>query len=329
MDTAPPAISVLSPENKTYTTPSILLTFTVDEPTSWIGYSLDDQPNVTITGNTTLTGLSGGSHNITVYANDTTGNMGASDTVHFTIAFTLTPDFTLTDIDGNEFSLSDYHGTVVLLDFFAIRCPPSVEEILHLKSLYEQFGEDLVIISISSPEDEEVLRDFREEHGIEWMIANDTANVFGLYIVQYIPTLFIIDQSGYIRYTHVGLTEASVLSQEIEVLLPLRALLGTGWGWMRINAKESVYGRAELYEIGDEQMELVIAYEGEEHIRRWNIIFHKEYKFGERYICYSKEWGFLIVGLHKHRRWQFWHAIGRGVVAFGFPRLGRLRLMPI
>jgi hypothetical protein len=63
---------------------SVPLTFTVNEATSWMGYSLDNQANVTITGNTTLTGLASEPHNVIVYANDTYGNMGSSDKVYFT-----------------------------------------------------------------------------------------------------------------------------------------------------------------------------------------------------------------------------------------------------
>jgi hypothetical protein len=83
---SPPVISNLSPENKTYDTTDIPLSFTVDKPTSWIGYSLDEKENVTVVENTTLTGLSYGSHGIVVYANDTLGNTGTSETINFTIA---------------------------------------------------------------------------------------------------------------------------------------------------------------------------------------------------------------------------------------------------
>ncbi len=85
IDTTPPSISILSPENKTYDTTDLPLNFTVDEPVSWMAYSLDGQANVTITGNVTLSGLSEGSHNITVYAEDAAGNTGASPTIYFTI----------------------------------------------------------------------------------------------------------------------------------------------------------------------------------------------------------------------------------------------------
>jgi peptide/nickel transport system substrate-binding protein len=87
----PPTIVVLSPINETYDTRNVSLIFTVNKATSWIGYSLDGAANVTITGNTTLTSLSYGSHRIVVYANDTYGNMGISNTVYFVIVSTPMP----------------------------------------------------------------------------------------------------------------------------------------------------------------------------------------------------------------------------------------------
>ncbi|UCE96258.1 MAG: DUF362 domain-containing protein [Candidatus Bathyarchaeota archaeon] len=85
-DIMPPIISILSPENRTYAVnTSIPLTFEFDENTSWIGYSLNGQPTTTITGNTTLPQMSDGRHWVVVYANDTSGNMGHSDPVHFTV----------------------------------------------------------------------------------------------------------------------------------------------------------------------------------------------------------------------------------------------------
>ena len=84
-DTTPPAINVLCPEDAIYATNSIDLNFTLSEPAAWVGYSLDGQANITIAGNTTLTGLLDGSHYMVVHANDTAGNMGTSNTVHFTV----------------------------------------------------------------------------------------------------------------------------------------------------------------------------------------------------------------------------------------------------
>jgi len=82
---APPSIAILSTENKTYHTADLPLNFTVNEPMKWVGYSLDGKKNITITGNSTITNLTNGFHSITVYANDTSGNMGTSQTMNFSV----------------------------------------------------------------------------------------------------------------------------------------------------------------------------------------------------------------------------------------------------
>jgi hypothetical protein len=85
--TLPPEPVIVAPESITYNKSSVPLAFTLGASvTSWVGYSLDGKDNVTIDGNTTLTGLSNGAHNVTVYANDTFGNVGSSQTITFTIA---------------------------------------------------------------------------------------------------------------------------------------------------------------------------------------------------------------------------------------------------
>lgn len=71
--------------NVTYTTADIWINFTIDEPTSWIGYSLDGAANVTISGITLLRSLAEGSHSIVVYARDIVGHTGESNIVWFTI----------------------------------------------------------------------------------------------------------------------------------------------------------------------------------------------------------------------------------------------------
>jgi hypothetical protein len=85
VDTVPPTVTVLSPQNTTYGYASVPLTFTVSEPATWMGYNLDGQANVTITDNTTLVGLSNGSHSIVVYAADAAGKMGSSAIISFVV----------------------------------------------------------------------------------------------------------------------------------------------------------------------------------------------------------------------------------------------------
>jgi len=80
-----PEISILSPKNKTYAIKEVPLIFTANEPISWIAYSLDSNLNVTITGNTTLHGLSDGSHSLVVYVQDVAGNTRTSETAYFSV----------------------------------------------------------------------------------------------------------------------------------------------------------------------------------------------------------------------------------------------------
>jgi hypothetical protein len=89
INTVLPYLSIMSPENKTYETSNIPLNFTVNEalhPVSQITYSLDGLENVSIVGNITLTGLAYGEHNVTVFARDEAGNVGAPEKVFFAIA---------------------------------------------------------------------------------------------------------------------------------------------------------------------------------------------------------------------------------------------------
>jgi hypothetical protein len=84
-DTSPPIISVTSPTNTTYSSGEIPLIFAVNEPTNMTCYTIDGEANVTLTGNTTLTGLADGTHQLTVYANCTEGSMDEFATVWFTV----------------------------------------------------------------------------------------------------------------------------------------------------------------------------------------------------------------------------------------------------
>jgi len=83
---SPLAISIVSPQNKTYTTTDVALDFTVSEATQWIRYSLDGQANVTITDSITLSDLAEGVHSVTVYAQDTEGQTRTTGTIYFTIS---------------------------------------------------------------------------------------------------------------------------------------------------------------------------------------------------------------------------------------------------
>jgi peroxiredoxin len=133
------------------------------------------------------------------------------------------PNFTLVDISGEQFSLSDHLGKVVLLDFFTTWCGPCIFEIEHLKGLHNEYSPDqLVILSISvDPYTDTVpiLQSFAQQNEMTWTVARDTDNVAYKYGVSPIPHLVIVDAEGYKRHNHIGLTAESTLRSEIDSLL--------------------------------------------------------------------------------------------------------------
>jgi cytochrome oxidase Cu insertion factor (SCO1/SenC/PrrC family) len=131
----------------------------------------------------------------------------------------LAPDFTLTDVDGKTFRLSDQEGKVVVLEFMRTTCPACVEESPRLRQLRSQFGSDVVMVIVSidpAGDTDSVLRDYRNQNLMGWIAMGDKAQVYQGYGVDATPTIFIIDRNGYIRYQHVGLTESSVLVSEVD-----------------------------------------------------------------------------------------------------------------
>ena len=80
-----PVVTISSPESRIYETSDIPLTFTVNDQASLFSYTLDGQQAVAITGNTTLSGLTVGAHNLTVYVRDSAGMVETSQTISFTV----------------------------------------------------------------------------------------------------------------------------------------------------------------------------------------------------------------------------------------------------
>ncbi|MBX3178025.1 MAG: redoxin domain-containing protein [Candidatus Hydrogenedentes bacterium] len=113
------------------------------------------------------------------------------------------PDFTVTDLDGAEVTLSALRGKRVIVDIWATWCPPCVQEIPHFIQLASELTDDLVIVGISD-EDEETLRAFAETKGINYVLASsdDLPSPYG--DVVSIPTTFFIDRNGVIQQVLTG-----------------------------------------------------------------------------------------------------------------------------
>jgi peroxiredoxin len=137
-------------------------------------------------------------------------------------------DFSLVDIDGEPFQLRDFRGKVVLLDFMATWCGPCRASMVDLLKLRWEFGEELVMISISvnpawrARDTVEQLKAWRDWFSADWIHARDTADppVSQSFEVIEIPTMVIIDKRGEIGFRHVRpRARAETLISEVSELL--------------------------------------------------------------------------------------------------------------
>jgi hypothetical protein len=84
VDSTPTYVSVLSPDNTTYDSSDVILSFTVNDPVSRVVCKVDGE-YLNVAGNTTLTALNNGEHSLTVYVTDRVGGWVKSQSVHFTV----------------------------------------------------------------------------------------------------------------------------------------------------------------------------------------------------------------------------------------------------
>lgn len=118
-------------------------------------------------------------------------------------------DFTLPRLEGGDASLSDYEGSVVLLNFWATWCPPCREELPSMVRLQERLGEEnFTILAVSLREERELVSSFLEENGFDLPVLLDTTGAVGTqYGVRGIPTSYVVDSDGRVLGMLVGARE--------------------------------------------------------------------------------------------------------------------------
>ena len=124
------------------------------------------------------------------------------------------PSFKIESINGNFVSSEEFVGKILIVDFWATWCGPCRREFPHLNELVNEYSDDkeVQIIAISTDVEKEKVIPFIEKnkYTIPIFYDNDMANSFG---VRGIPSLFIIDKNGIIRYKKVGFTEGEEFSK--------------------------------------------------------------------------------------------------------------------
>jgi peroxiredoxin len=133
------------------------------------------------------------------------------------------PDIALPRADGAVIQLSEYRGKVVLVDFWATWCPPCKASFPALDALYREYqSRGFEVLAVNVDERRADVEAFLKDHPHHMTVVFDPKGVspaaFG---VKGMPSSFVIDRGGQIRFTHMGYTGNVEQSyrQEINQLL--------------------------------------------------------------------------------------------------------------
>jgi thiol-disulfide isomerase/thioredoxin len=128
----------------------------------------------------------------------------------------LAPNWELVSLtNGKTISLGDLAGKVILLDFWIKNCGPCIESVPHLNALKEEFkNEKFRIISINSYDTKEEVKWFSNKHKTAYEVFLNGKATAEQYGVTGFPTLFLIDETGKIIFSHEGFNGSARLDIE-------------------------------------------------------------------------------------------------------------------
>jgi thiol-disulfide isomerase/thioredoxin len=134
--------------------------------------------------------------------------------------------FALKDLDGKVVKLSEQKGKVVILDFWATWCGPCKASFPSLQQVYNKYKENpnVKILTmntwenVTGKEREELVKKFIEENKYSFTVLYDEGFV-EKYGVEGIPTQFIIDKNGRIRFKSLGADSKEEMIAKIDLLL--------------------------------------------------------------------------------------------------------------
>src|SRR4029079_18243493 len=119
------------------------------------------------------------------------------------------PAISVKDKDGHEHTLSEFKGRVVLVDFWASWCAPCKASFPALDALHEEFHDaGLDVVAINVDEDAKSARAFLAGRSPSLNLLFDPKGRSPeAFKVEGMPSSFLIDRDGNIRYRHMGFTD--------------------------------------------------------------------------------------------------------------------------
>lgn len=132
------------------------------------------------------------------------------------------PNFTAKAVRSKEtLSLKALRGQVVLVDFWGTFCEPCRKSFPKLEELSEKFsgkGFKVVGISEDEPDDKDKIAGFADNLGAKFSLAwDENKSIAHAYRPETMPTSFLIDRRGVVRYAHVGYREGEEVELEKEI----------------------------------------------------------------------------------------------------------------
>lgn len=116
------------------------------------------------------------------------------------------PDFTLKSRSGENIKLSELRGQVVMINFWASWCGPCRQEMPILDQLYQRYEPmGFTLLGVNVEEDSAAAEKVLREIPVSFPVLYDSKNqVSENYQVRAMPSTFLIDRDGKVRYLHKG-----------------------------------------------------------------------------------------------------------------------------
>jgi len=122
------------------------------------------------------------------------------------------PDFSVSTLDGQVIQLSGLKGRRVILNFWATWCPPCRQELPDFIRLRTEAPTNVVILGLSG-EDEDTLKRFVKDNGINYPIAALKSIPSPYQDIAKIPVTMVVDRNGVIQHAVLGAQSFETLSR--------------------------------------------------------------------------------------------------------------------